>query len=182
MSAVDAIREARKHLGYVEGPKKNNIFGAWYGANYSPWCAAFVSYVLNHTKQGDLIKGAQTAKGFNSCGKGIAFFKKNKAWFKVEDAKPGDLAFFDWDHDGEQDHVGIVSRVDLKKKLILCIEGNTSDSSHSNGGVVKEQWRNMSVIMGVGRPAYKKASVTKRVVAAVTKPAAPAKPKETPVA
>lgn len=156
MSHWDTIAEARRHVGYTEGAKKDNIFGAWYGANHSPWCAAFVSYVLNHSGNGDLIKGAQTAKGFNSCGKGILYFKRKHAWFPVAEAKPGDLAFFDWDHDGEQDHVGLVTAVDLAKKRIKCIEGNTSDSSHSNGGVVKEQWRNFSVIMGVGRPAYSK--------------------------
>lgn len=155
---LDAIVGARTHLGYVEGVNKDNIFGAWYGANHSAWCAAFVSYVLNHTGNGHLIAGAQTAKGFNSCGKGIAFFKKSKTWFPVSKAKPGDLAFFDWDHDGEQDHVGLVTKVDLEKKRIKCIEGNTSDTSHSNGGVVKEQWRNFSVIMGVGRPDYSKAA------------------------
>lgn len=154
----DVIREARKHLGYTEGPKKDNIFGKWYGANHSPWCAAFASYCVSHAGFPELLKGAQTAKGFNSCGSGIAFFKKKKAWFKVEDAVVGDLAFFDWDHDGSQDHVGIVTAIDLEAKKIKCIEGNTSDSSHSNGGVVKEQWRSFSVIMGVGRPAYSKTS------------------------
>jgi len=153
---LDAILEARKHLGYVEGAKKNNIFGKWYGANFSPWCAAFVSYVLNHSGNGHLIAGAQTKKGFNSCGKGIAHFKKGKAWLPVAEAKPGDLAFFDWDKDGSQDHVGLVTKVDVEKKRIRCIEGNTSDASHSNGGVVKEQWRSFGVIMGVGRPDYSK--------------------------
>ena len=66
----------------------------------------------------------------------------------------GDLCFFDWDHDGEQDHVGIVVNNDPKKKILYTIEGNTSDTNHSNGGVVKECVRNYSVIMGVGRPAY----------------------------
>jgi len=157
MTAVEVILEARKHLGYVEGPNKDNIFGAWYGANHSPWCACFVSYCLNQTGQGDLIKGAQTAKGFNSCGKGIAFFKAKKAWFPVAEAHVGDIAFFDWDHDGEQDHTGIVTQVDVPGERIKTIEGNTSDTSHSNGGVVKETWRSFGVIMGVGRPAYKKA-------------------------
>jgi hypothetical protein len=149
------VVEARKHLGYVEGANKDNIFGAWYGANHSPWCAAFVSYCVTHAGMPDLLKGAQTAKGFNSCGKGIEFFKKHKAWFPVTEAKQGDLAFFDWDHDGSQDHVGIVIGIDLEKKRVKCIEGNTSDTSHSNGGVVQEQWRSFGVIMGVGRPAYK---------------------------
>ena len=162
MSAVDVITRARKHLGYVEGPGKDNIFGKWYGANRSPWCAAFVSWAMTAGGHPTLLKGAQTEKGFNSCGKGIEFFKKHKAWFKVEEAHVGDLAFFDWDHDGSQDHVGIVTQVDLANKKVKCIEGNTSNKSHSNGGVVQEQWRNMSVIMGVGRPAYPK--VAKAVV------------------
>lgn len=188
MPVKDVINEARKHVGYVEGPKKNNIFGAWYGANNSPWCACFVSYVLNHSGYGRLIGGAQTVKGFNSCGKGIAFFKSKKAWFKVEQAQPGDLAFFDWDHDGEQDHVGLVVQVDLKKKQIKTIEGNTSDTSHSNGGVVKEQWRNFSVIMGVGRPDYKTADAITAARAAhpssqATTPTTPTSDKkETPLA
>lgn len=155
MSAgLNVVLEARKHLGYVEGPKKDNIFGAWYGANHVAWCAEFASYCINHAGYGATIKGAQTAKGFASCGAGIKFFKAKKAWHKVEEAKVGDLAFFDWDHDGEQDHVGIVTALDLKGKRVKTIEGNTSDSSHSNGGVVQEKWRNFSVIMGVGRPAY----------------------------
>lgn len=154
MAAKDVIAHARKHLGYVEGANKDNMFGKWYGANHSPWCAAFASWAVNAAGHGELIAGAQTKKGFNSCGKGIAFFKSKDAWFPVAQAKPGDLAFFDWDHDGEQDHVGIVVEINLKKKQIKCIEGNTSDKSHSNGGVVQEQWRNFSVIMGVGRPAY----------------------------
>jgi hypothetical protein len=167
MAAVDVIKHARKHLGYVEGPKKDNFFGKWYGANNAPWCACFVSWALNAAGHGDLVAGAQTKKGFNSCGKGIAFFKKKNAWFPVEQAKAGDLAFFDWDHDGEQDHVGIVTQVDLKKKQIKTIEGNTNDTNHSNGGTVQEKWRNMSVIMGVGRPEYPKVTLKEKVVTVV---------------
>lgn len=152
----DLIDEAKKHVGYVEGPHKDNIFGKWYGSNGTPWCAAFVSYCLNHIGAGALIKGAQTAKGFNSCGSGIAFFKKHKAWLPVAEAKMGDLCFFDWDHDGEQDHVGIVVKNDPAKKILYTIEGNTSDTNHSNGGTVQQKVRNYGVIMGVGRPDYSK--------------------------
>jgi hypothetical protein len=147
--------EALKHVGYVEGPKKDNMFGKWYGANHVAWCAMFVSYVLNHAGCGDLIKGAQTAKGFASCGAGIAFFKKKKAWHPAHEAVKGDLVFFDWDHDKEQDHVGIVYRNEPEKKRMHTIEGNTSSASQSNGGVVQRKVRNYSTIMGVGRPAYK---------------------------
>lgn len=181
MSAVDVILQARKHLGYVEGPGKNNIFGKWYGANGSPWCACFVSWAVAAGGHPTLLQGAQTQKGFNSCGAGIKFFKRKNAWFPTDEARVGDLAFFDWDHDGSQDHVGIVTQVDLKAKKIKCIEGNTSNKSHANGGVVQEQWRNMSVIMGVGRPAYPKVAkavevedepAVKPVVKPAVKPAA----------
>lgn len=155
MSAVkNVLEEAKKHVGYVEGPKKDNMFGKWYGSNGTAWCAAFVSYVLNKAGYGATIKGAQTAKGFNSCGAGIKFFKAKKAWFPVSEAKPGDLVFFDWDHDGEQDHVGIITFNDPAKKIVHTIEGNTSSASQSNGGTVQAKTRNYSVIMGVGRPAY----------------------------
>jgi hypothetical protein len=167
MSAVDVIAHARKHLGYVEGKGKNNIFGEWYGANHSPWCACFVSWAVAAGGHATLLQGAQTQRGFNSCGAGIKFFKAKSAWHPVAEAQVGDLAFFDWDHDGSQDHVGIVTDVDLKAKKVKTIEGNTSDKSHSNGGVVQEQWRNMSVIMGVGRPAYPDA---KPAVKPVVKP------------
>lgn len=147
-SPKEVIEEARRHLGYKEQPVNRTKFGAWYGAQ-TAWCAMFVSYCMNHAGAGALIKGAQTKKGFASCGAGIRFFKKKKAWFPVAKAQVGDLAFFDWDHDGSQDHVGIVTAVNLKKKQVKCIEGNTGGV-----GVVAEQWRNFSVIMGVGRPAW----------------------------
>jgi hypothetical protein len=175
MSAVDVIAHARKHLGYVEGKGKDNIFGKWYGANHAPWCACFVSWALAAAGHAELVKGAQSQKGFNSCGKGIEFFKAKKAWHPTAEAKVGDLAFFDWDHDGSQDHVGIVTEVGhgAHKGQLKCIEGNTSDKSHSNGGVVQEQWRNMSVIMGVGRPAYASdPKAPKAVVEPVAEPVA----------
>lgn len=155
-TAQDVIKEASKHLGYVEGPRKDNKFGAWFGANHQPWCAMFASYCLAAAGGRTLIAGAQTSKGFSSCGYGIKFFKKKKAWFAVKDAVPGDLVFFDWDHDGVQDHVGILVKNNPRKKQVVTIEGNTSDTSHSNGGTVQKKVRNYSNIIGVGRPAYAK--------------------------
>lgn len=177
MSALDVIAHARKHLGYVEGKGKDNIFGKWYGANHSPWCACFVSWAVAAGGHPTLLQGAQTQKGFNSCGAGIKFFKSKNAWHPTTEARVGDLAFFDWDHDGSQDHVGIVTDVDLKAKKLKCIEGNTSNKSHANGGVVQEQWRNMSVIMGVGRPAYVKAEPKAESKPVAKKPAVKVEPK-----
>lgn len=158
---MDLANEAKTHVGYVEGAKKDNMFGKWYGLNHTAWCAEFVSYCMNKIGAGELIKGAQTAKGFASCGYGIKFFKAKKAWHPVSESKMGDLAFFDWDHDGTQDHVGIVLKNDPKTKTIVTIEGNTSDTNHSNGGTVQRKVRNYSVIMGVGRPDWAKVAPAK---------------------
>lgn len=174
-TAALVIAEAKKHVGYAEGKNKDNMFGAWYGMNHVAWCAEFVSYCINHADGGALIKGAQSDKGFASCGAGIKFFKAKKAWFPVAQAKAGDLAFFDWDHDGSQDHVGLIVSVDAKKKTIHTIEGNTSDTNHSNGGVVMAKERNWSVIMGVGRPAYAVAAAPEKPAPSVAAPA-PSKP------
>lgn len=148
------LAEAKKHLGYVEGHGKDNMFGKWYGMNGAPWCAMFVSYCMNQSGAGALIAGAQGPKGFASCGAGIKYFKAKKAWLPAAQAKAGDLVFFDWEHDGEQDHVGIVVSNDPKTKTMKTIEGNTSSASQSNGGTVAAKTRNYSVIMGVGRPAW----------------------------
>lgn len=179
MTAAALIAEARKHVGYVEGPKKDNLFGKWYGMNGAPWCAMFVSYCMNISGSGALIKGAQGPKGFASCGAGIKFFKAKKAWFPASAAKPGDLVFFDWERDGEQDHVGIVVSNDPKTKTMKTIEGNTSSASQSNGGTVAAKTRNYSVIMGVGRPAWPAPKVPAQPAApaaAAPKPATPAAP------
>lgn len=157
-TAQDVIAEAEKwaKLRYKEAPanSNNSLFGAWYGMNHAPWCAMFVSYCMNKAGAGKLIAGAQSKKGYASCGAGIRFFKKKKAYYAARDARPGDHAYFDWDHDGSQDHVGLVVKVDRARNRILTIEGNTGAKNLSNGGMVAKQWRSMSVIMGVGRPAY----------------------------
>lgn len=148
------IDEARKHVGYVEGAKKDNMFGRWYGLNHTAWCAMFVSYVLNHGGAGDEIKGIQTPKGYHRVSAGINWFKGKGRWHAVSDARPGDLAFFDWQRDGDPDHTGLVVKNDRVNKRVLCIEGNTGSTSLSNGGKVKESWRSYGVLIGVGRPRY----------------------------
>ena len=45
MSKRDEIVEiALSQKGYKEGPNNDTKYGAWYGLNYNPWCAMFVSW------------------------------------------------------------------------------------------------------------------------------------------
>lgn len=182
-AALIAVADFYAKQKYSEKPKNSNhtIFGAWYGVQ-TAWCAMFVSYCLNHSGSGKTINGAQSKKGYALCSRGINWFKKKGAWFPVKKALPGDIAFFDWNHDHDPDHTGIIVKVDLKKKRVLTIEGNTGPKNLSNGGMVAKQWRNMSVIIGVGRPAYP--GVATPAPAPVAQPAvvAPVAPVVTPIA
>ncbi len=40
----DIIEFARTQIGYKEGSGNNTYFGKWFGFNYNPWCAMFVSW------------------------------------------------------------------------------------------------------------------------------------------
>ena len=176
---VDAFIEVAKYyrnIHYTEQPKNSNnsLFGAWYGLNGVAWCAMFVSYCLNKSGNGSAINGAQSKKGYALCSKGIAWFQKKHAWHPVMDAQRGDVAFFDWDHNHSPDHTGIIVKVDKKNKRVWTIEGNTGPANLSNGGAVLGQWRNMSVIIGVGRPVFANAVVAPATLKPVPAPVAPA--------
>jgi CHAP domain len=186
--AVLAVAEYFVKLKYEEGPSKDNLFGKWFGANHTAWCAEFVSYCFNKAGAGYVVNGLQTKNGYLSCGKGIAAMKKRGLkQVAVKDAQPGDIIFFDWEHDHDPDHTGIVLKNNPKKGTIVCREGNTSrgDGSKSNGGQVAERVRYYTNVFAVFRPQWKpvkpavKAPVVPveapKVAVPVVAPVAPAK-------
>lgn len=180
--AFIAVAQYFADLKYTEQPKNSNnsLFGAWYGANGVAWCAMFVSYCLNKSGNGSAINGAQSKKGYSTCSSGIKWFQKKHAWHAVMDAQRGDVAFFDWDHNHNPDHTGLILKVDKKNKRVWTIEGNTGHDNLSNGGAVLAQWRNMSAIIGVGRPVFAASSTPAPQPAPVTPAPAPAKPAPAP--
>jgi hypothetical protein len=64
---------AEEELDYVEGENNDTKYGKWYGLNFNPWCAMFVSWVFNKAGEIDRIK-ASGAKGFASCDARIKVF------------------------------------------------------------------------------------------------------------
>lgn len=151
---IDVISRAISTLGYKESPAGSNQsrFGSWYGANYQPWCASWVSWVFYHA---GLPLPATTPKGFAYCPYGVKWFK-DKGRFHSQ-PKVGDVIFFDFGRkDGVSDHVGIVEKVNSDGS-VTTIEGNTSSTesgSQSNGGCVARRIRSLSVVQGFGRPNY----------------------------
>ena len=105
------------------GNKGGSKYWKWFGfGERVDWCAIFVSWC--ESQCGYIDDGK--APSFSMVNDGANWFQKHDQWLE-KDAVPeaGDLIFFDWEHDGDRDHVGIVTAV--KDGMIFTVEGNSSD-------------------------------------------------------
>jgi len=138
------LKKAQSELGYKETGNNNNKYGQWYGQNYQPWCAMFVTWC-------DLLGGLPSPDTFAK-GSRYAYcpYIVNDARLGirglsvVSTPKPGDLVLYDWTRDGEYQHIGIFESGSSTNWN--AIEGNTSPSNNSNGGQVMRRSRSSSGI------------------------------------
>ncbi|WP_040785769.1 CHAP domain-containing protein [Nocardia pneumoniae] len=113
-----------------------------YSLDGQPWCAAFATWTWE--KAGYNVDW--TNKNYVPDIWKDAIDKKLAG--KTSTAKAGDMIIFDWEGDGEPDHVGIVASVG-DDGTISTIEGNTSDDMvETNNYPVGEQQN----IVGVVKP------------------------------
>lgn len=142
---------------YKEGKNNDSIFGKWYGMNYQPWCAMFVSYCFNKAGAGALV-AATTPKGFASCTAAVKWFTAKKRVIPVAKANPGDIVFMNFHGGKTPDHVGIVMSVDRKSKVLHCVEGNTVNpdgtGDQANGDGVYFKTRPYRYIVATVRPNW----------------------------
>ena len=105
------------------GNKGGKPFGSWYGFKQrEEWCALFVSWCED---QCGYLK-SEAAPKFAIVSDGADWFVLRDQWRLMGDTpEPGDLIFFDWEQDGDRDHVGIVTAVVDDK--VFTVEGNSSD-------------------------------------------------------
>ena len=128
---------AKQFLGNSEANDLADKFVEQYG-NYdsssTPWCAAFVEYVLRNSGEYENIpEWYKTANGgYDSPKWGCGEILRNApdgARVSTSEAKAGDLILFNWDGIGSQaqtsDHIGIV--VGIENGQLVTIEGNTSN-------------------------------------------------------
>lgn len=149
---MDIVTVAQGEIGYKEGANNNSKYGAWYGLNYNPWCAMFISWCAN--KAGistDIIPK------FASCGVGYNFFKSKGRI--VKDVQAGDILFFDWNLNNSPDHVGIVEKV--AGDTITTIEGNASNEKSGEGDCVKRRSfsKTYKYIFAIARPNYNNSTI-----------------------
>ena len=132
---------AKSQLGNEGGQK----FWSWYGFDSrEEWCACFVSWCAD---QAGLIQRGAVPK-FSLCTDGKNWFQNQGRWQGAGSMpSPGAIIFFDWDHDGTCDHVGIVERCD--GTTVYTVEGNSGDAVRERSYAIRSD-----SIMGYGMVVY----------------------------
>ena len=157
IKASKIIKKAVRQIGKKESPAGSNKvkYTEWaigkgkVVSSYKPynWCAIFLDWCF--VKSGyDFFKSCPNPW---SCGAIMKWAKEKKIWKATGIA--GDLAIFDFDGNGVQEHIGLVEKV-LSGGYYQTIEGNTGTTSDSNGGEVMRRKRHKKYILGFVRPSY----------------------------
>lgn len=135
------VAVALSQIGNVGGQP----YWSWYGfGSRVEWCACFVSWCANECGYID----AGVIPKFAGCVNGSNWFKERGQWAdNAIEPTPGMIIFFDWEGDGETDHVGIVEK--CENGIVYTVEGNSGDSCRQRQYSVGS-----SLIYGYGIPAY----------------------------
>lgn len=127
------------------GNEGGQPYWSWYGfEGRVEWCACFVSWCAD---QCGYIESGIIPK-FAGCVDGANWFKGNGQWQdRNYEPQAGNIIFFDWEGNGETDHVGIVEK--CENGVVYTVEGNSGDACRQNQYMVGS-----SSIYGYGVPAY----------------------------
>ena len=127
------------------GNEGGQPYWSWYGfEGRVEWCACFVSWCADEC--GYIDTGV--IPKFAGCVLGSQWFKDRGQWQDGSfEPSAGHIIFFDWEGDGETDHVGIVECVE--NGTVYTVEGNSGDTCRQNSYAIGS-----SVIYGYGIPAY----------------------------
>lgn len=149
----------KKYLGAKEGSSKHrkivDMFNSCklktFPISYSDaWCSAFISAMAIESGCTDIIPISANCDEMYKKGviMGIAIPKDK--WIP----KMGDIVFYDWNLNGELDHVGAVET--MSKNIIHVLEGNKNDSVAYRDINYKN-----AIITKIIRPRYKTVSKKK---------------------
>ena len=142
-----ALAGAIKWIGTKESPRGSNHtqFGSWYGVDYQPWCAIFVTYCYEIEAGGSA--SFERGSHYAYCPYVVQDARNNRNGLSVTtDPRPGDLVVFDWDRDVTFDHIGLFEKwIDRPSGKFSTIEGNTGAGNNSNGGQVLRCQRSLAM-------------------------------------
>lgn len=130
----DLLAVARTQLGYREsttdfiidadGSQKGYTrYGRWYGSEYGDWCAMYVSFCLHYAGVPESAFPQEAG-----CGSWVRALQAHGLYRAPGEYAPqsGDIVFFDWQQNGQPDHVGILEKADSDTLTVL--EGNSGNS------------------------------------------------------
>ncbi len=136
---------AQGEVGHTEASNRNDgsvlKYPHYFGRGSEAYCADFVSWVS--TQAGKPMNQPYVPTVKND-------LVHSGRWKGKSNPQPGDLVIFDWNHDGQGDHIGIVKSVNPNGTL-TTIEGNTSGPNGREG--VWEKTRTYDTVLGFGNPA-----------------------------
>jgi len=135
----EVLKIAEKHLG-EGGAKFRKFCGLPAGA---AWCNAFVDYIAN---EGGVAKLYFDGKKETYCPHSMKWCEKNLAQVPLYLSMPMDPIYFDWDKNGNPNHIGFV-RAKKSTSEIKTIEGNT-------GNKVRYKTRPAKYVQAIYRPHY----------------------------
>lgn len=153
-TATQVMRIAKSQIGYKERPSGSNRtkFGKAYGMNGTPWCSIFVWWCFKQANASELYFGGKKTAYVPTLAD---YYIEHKRIVKKTHGKLGDIVFFDFDRNGNSDHVGFIWKY-LGNGYYKTLEGNTGIGNNANGGQVMFRKRHVSQISRIARPRYKK--------------------------
>lgn len=134
IGAPELMELAKEQVGNIGGKK----FWSWYGSDrHFEWCAAFTSWCYG--------QAGKDGPFFTGCYTGAEWFKEREQWGDrdFKDIAPADCIFFDWNLDGDADHVGLVIGTDGVN--VYTVEGNRDDICITRSYPLDYKW-----ILGYG--------------------------------
>lgn len=166
-NAEQICEVARSQIGTVADTNNHCIYNQEYvnitgTSNLNdPWCCKFVWWVFRHAGASELFYGGNACAG---CTLTMSYYRNHNQMVSFSDAQPGDLVFFNWNHNSttKADHIGIAIGTPENGKL-TTVEGNTTkpgtSGDESNGHGVWMKTRREADIVGIARPKYKGANL-----------------------
>ncbi|HWI03638.1 MAG TPA: peptidoglycan-binding protein [Acidimicrobiales bacterium] len=139
-------------LGEDPDGSNHNWITEWYGVT-GPWCAMTVSRALlegGFSRDGETVEVPGLEQTTNKGWAYVPYVRTNfedAGRFHESGPQLGDLVIFDWEMDGDGDHIGVFQE-DLGDGTCLCREGNTSNN------LLELKRRPYSLIAGFCRPPY----------------------------
>lgn len=156
-----ALRIALGQVGVKEQPANSNT-GPQVRAYQSatdvpgtawPWCAAFFHWAYKQVGAAQPYKSAYVPALRN-------WYHAHGRRLTAKQVKPGDAVIYDWQHDGNPDHIGLFRRwMNQERTEFEAVEGNTAIGNDSNGGEVMIRLRNVSNVAFFARPVASRVPV-----------------------